>query len=85
MPLDPLLIEVLACPVDKEPLLWFEDEDVLYNPRLRRSYAVRDGVPVLLVDESTVVGDAEHERLTAKAASGGAVETGTLAEGGPPE
>jgi uncharacterized protein len=76
MTLDPLLIEVLACPVDKEPLLWFADEDVLYNPRLRRSYAVRDGVPVLLVDESTEVGDAEHERLMKKAAEGGAVETG---------
>jgi uncharacterized protein YbaR (Trm112 family) len=79
MTLDPLLIEVLACPVDKEPLLWFADEQVLYNPRLQRSYAVRDGVPVLLVDESTEVGAAEHDRLMQKAAAGGAVETGTPA------
>jgi uncharacterized protein YbaR (Trm112 family) len=81
MPLDPLLVEVLACPVDKGPLLWFADEDLLYNPRLRKSYAVRDGIPVLLVDESTDVGDAEHERLVAKAAAGGAVETGRPAGG----
>ncbi len=67
MSLDQLLLEVLACPVDKGPLLWFEDENVLYNPRLRKSYAVVDDVPVLLVDESTDVGDAEHERLMAKA------------------
>jgi uncharacterized protein len=67
MSLDPLLLDVLACPVDKGPLLWFEDEDVLYNPRLKRSYAVVDGVPVLLVDEAISVGDAEHERLMAKA------------------
>jgi uncharacterized protein len=67
MSLDPLLLDVLACPLDKGPLLWFEDEDVLYNPRLRRSYAVVDGVPVLLVDEAVSVGDAEHERLMAKA------------------
>ena len=79
MTLDPLLIEVLACPVDKEPLLWFADESVLYNPRLHRSYAVRDGVPVLLVDESTEVGEAEHDRLMQKAGSGGAVETGSPA------
>ena len=45
MSLDPLLLDVLACPVDKGPLLWFEDEDVLYNPRLQKSYAVVDGVP----------------------------------------
>ena len=67
MSLDPLLLDILACPIDKGPLLWFEDEDVLYNPRLRKSYAVKDGVPVLLVDEAADVGDAEHERLSAKA------------------
>ena len=67
MSLDPLLLDVLACPVDKGPLLWFEDEDVLYNPRLKRSYAVVEGVPVLLIDEAVSVGDAEHERLMAKA------------------
>jgi uncharacterized protein YbaR (Trm112 family) len=67
MALDPLLLEVLACPEDKGPLLYFEDEDKLYNPRLRRSYAVRDGIPVMLVDEATAADDAEHERLMAKA------------------
>ena len=67
MSLDPLLLDVLACPEDKGPLLWFEDEDVLYNPRLRKSYAVVDLVPVLLTDEAVVVGESEHERLLAKA------------------
>jgi uncharacterized protein YbaR (Trm112 family) len=76
MTLDPLLIEVLACPVDKGPLLWFDDENVLYNPRLRRAYAVRDGIPVLVIDEATDVGEAEHTRLTEKAQAGAAVETG---------
>jgi uncharacterized protein len=76
MSLDPLLLDVLACPVDKGPLLWFEDEDVLYNPRLRKSYAVVDGVPVLLVDEAVTVGDTEHERLLAKAESDGVRATG---------
>ena len=77
--LDPLLLDILACPIDKGPLLWFEDEDVLYNPRLRKSYAVTDGVPVLLVDEAADVGDAEHERLSAKAEKGGVRATGPAA------
>ncbi len=81
MPLDPLLIEVLACPVDKGPLLWFDDENVLYNPRLHKRYDVRDGVPVLLVDEATDVNDAEHERLVAKAAADGVPETGSAGSG----
>jgi uncharacterized protein YbaR (Trm112 family) len=67
MALDPLLLEVLACPEDKGPLLYFEDENRLYNPRLHRSYEVRDGIPVMLVDEATAVDDAEHDRLMAKA------------------
>ena len=61
MALDPLLLEVLACPEDKGPLLYFADEDRLYNPRLHRSYEVRDGIPVMLVDEATTVDDAEHD------------------------
>ena len=76
MTLDPLLLDVLACPVDKGPLLWFADEGVLYNPRLRKSYPVVDGVPVLLIEEGSDVGDAEHERLTAKAEKGGVRATG---------
>jgi uncharacterized protein YbaR (Trm112 family) len=75
MALDPLLLEVLACPQDKGPLLYFADEDRLYNPRLRRSYEVRDGIPVMLVDEATTVDDAEHERLMAKAEGEGVQST----------
>ena len=76
MSLDPLLLELVACPIDRGPLLWFEDEDILYNPRLQKSYAVHEGVPVLLVDEAVEVGEAEHERLMAKAARGGVRSTG---------
>jgi uncharacterized protein YbaR (Trm112 family) len=65
--LDPRLLEVLACPEDKGPLWYFADEQCLYNPRLHRRYDVRDGIPVLLIDEATSVDDAEHDRLMAKA------------------
>ena len=71
MPLDPKLLEILACPEDKGPLLYFVDEDSLYNPRLRRRYAVRDGIPVMLIDEAETVSDDEHERLLAKAEADG--------------
>jgi uncharacterized protein YbaR (Trm112 family) len=76
VPLDPLLLEVLACPEDKGPLLWFEDEELLYNPRRKKSYAVRDGIPVMLPDEATSVSDEEDRRLRAKAEAGGARSTG---------
>ena len=67
MALDPLLLDILACPEDKGPLLYFEDEDSLYNPRLKRRYPIRSGIPVMLLDEAEQVDDAEHERLVAKA------------------
>ena len=71
MALDKMLLDILACPEDKGPLLYFQDEDTLYNPRLKRRYDIRDDIPVLLIDEATTVDDAEHERLTAKAESEG--------------
>ena len=71
MSLDPQLLEILACPDDKGPLLYFADEDALYNPRLKRRYDVRDGIPIMLVDEATTVDDGEHERLMAKAEADG--------------
>jgi uncharacterized protein YbaR (Trm112 family) len=66
MALDPQLLEILACPEDKGPLHHLADEDTLYNPRLRRRYEVRDGIPVMLVDEAVAVDDAEHERLVGR-------------------
>lgn len=67
MSLDPQLLEILACPEDKGPLLYFEDESSLYNPRLQRRYAVRDDIPIMLIDEAEAVDDAENERLLEKA------------------
>ena len=71
MALDPHLLDILACPEDKGPLLYFEDEDALYNPRLKRRYDVVDDIPVMLIDEATQVDDAEHDRLLAKAEAEG--------------
>ena len=69
MALDPRLLEILACPDDKGPLLYFPDEDSLYNPRLHRRYLVEDDIPNMLIDEAEAVDEAEHERLMAKAES----------------
>ena len=75
MTLDARLLEILACPADKGPLLYFADEDGLYNPRLRLRYRVDDGIPVMLADEADTVDDAEHERLLAKAEADGVSPT----------
>ena len=71
MALDSRLLEILACPKDKGPLLYFEGEDALYNPRLRLRYRITDGIPVMLIDEAETLDDAEHGRLVAKAEAEG--------------
>jgi uncharacterized protein YbaR (Trm112 family) len=73
--LDPRLLEILACPQDKGPLLYFADEAILYNPRLRRIYDIKDGIPVMLIDEARPADDAEDARLTAKAEREGITPT----------
>ena len=71
MALNPKLLEVLACPEDKGPLLYFEDESSLYNPRLKRRYSIKDDIPIMLIDEAETVSDDEDARLTQKAESEG--------------
>ena len=71
MALDPQLLAVLACPEDKGPLYYLQDEDALYNPRLMRRYAIRDDIPVMLIPEAETVDDAEHDRIMAKVESSG--------------
>jgi len=75
MALDPQLLEILACPEDKGPLLYFEDEASLYNPRLKRRYAIRDDIPIMLIDEAETVGEDEHQRINTKAETEGIVPT----------
>jgi uncharacterized protein len=67
MTLDPLLLDLLACPIDKQALLYLPADGILYNPRLRRSYQVRDGIPVLLADRGTTVTDEQHADLLRRA------------------
>jgi uncharacterized protein len=73
--LAPLLIEVLVCPEDRQPLLYVPEHDVLYNDRLKRIYAVIEGIPDLLIDDATQATDEQHATFLA---SPGAVRTGTV-------
>jgi uncharacterized protein YbaR (Trm112 family) len=63
---DDALLKILVCPADRGPLLLVDDE-LLYNPRLRRAYRIEDGIPVLLIDEARDVDDDEDARLTERA------------------
>ena len=75
MSLSPQLLEILACPEDKGPLLYFEQEGWLYNPRLQRRYRIDDDIPIMLIDEAEAVDESEHDRLVALADERGITPT----------
>ena len=52
MSLDPKLLEILVCPVTKGPLTMSQDKAKLISYSARLAYPIRDGIPVMLVDEA---------------------------------
>lgn len=62
-PDDPLL-RILVCPLDKGELILLQEENALYNPRLRRRYPIVDDIPQLLPSSGEPVNDVDHERFS---------------------
>ena len=52
MRLDPELLAVLVCPLTRGPLRWDEAAGELISETAGLAYPVRDGVPVMLVEEA---------------------------------
>lgn len=52
MTLDPWLLERLCCPLTRTPLRWDEEAGELVSDVAGLAYPVRDGVPVMLVEEA---------------------------------
>jgi uncharacterized protein YbaR (Trm112 family) len=50
--LDAELLAVLVCPVTRGPLRYDEERQELVSETARLAYPVRDGVPVMLVEEA---------------------------------
>ena len=57
-PLDPALLEILRCPACREPFAE-PAPDSLTCTGCGRRYPIRNGIPVLLVDEATGGPDSE--------------------------
>ncbi|MEP6833324.1 MAG: Trm112 family protein [Gemmatimonas sp.] len=60
MTLSPELLEILVCPKSKAPLEYHKGPpEVLICRESRLVYAVKDGIPIMLIDEARALDDAE--------------------------
>ncbi len=53
MTIDPRLLDILICPACEGGIRPLEEDKGLECDRCGRIYPIRDGIPVLLVDEAT--------------------------------
>ena len=62
---DPKLLEILVCPLTKGPLRYDEAAQELISEQAQLAYPIRDGIPIMLVDEARPL-DGNAPRPTAR-------------------
>ncbi|HEY6633109.1 MAG TPA: Trm112 family protein [Rhizobiaceae bacterium] len=60
------MLELLACPLTKGPLVWDAERCELISRLAKLAYPVRDGIPVLLPSEARSI-DPDAARLPPQA------------------
>ena len=50
--LDQKLLDILVCPLTKGPLKWDRDAQELISDQAGLAFPVRDGIPIMLIDEA---------------------------------
>jgi uncharacterized protein YbaR (Trm112 family) len=56
---DPKLLEILVCPLTKGPLIYDAARQELISKQAGVAYPIRDGIPIMLVDEARPLDDAD--------------------------
>jgi uncharacterized protein YbaR (Trm112 family) len=56
---DPRLLELLVCPLTKGPLRWDRVRNELVSEQAGLAYPIRDGIPIMLVEEARPLGEGE--------------------------
>lgn len=54
MPVDPELLEILACPNCKTPVTLVKNGAALKCATCKRVYPIKEDIPVMLIDEATI-------------------------------
>ena len=59
--IDPKLLEILVCPLTKGPLRYDRQAQELVSEEAGLAYPIRDGIPIMLVDEARPLKDDETQ------------------------
>ncbi len=59
---DPKLLEILVCPLTKGPLTYDAARQELLSRQAGLAYPIRDGIPIMLVDEARPLSDDEMKK-----------------------
>ena len=62
METDPKLLEILVCPMTKATLRYDRQRQELISLEAGLAYPIRDGIPIMLVDEARRLDDGEKAR-----------------------
>jgi uncharacterized protein YbaR (Trm112 family) len=54
---DPKLLEILVCPLTKGPLRYDAAAQELISERAGLAFPIRDGIPIMLIDEARSLED----------------------------
>lgn len=54
---DPKLLEILVCPITKQPLRYDKTAQELISDAAGLAYPIRDGIPIMLADEARQLDD----------------------------
>jgi hypothetical protein len=57
MGVDPKLLEILVCPLTKGPLRYDAAREELVSEQAGLAYPIRDGIPIMLIDEARKLDD----------------------------
>lgn len=58
-PIDPKLLDLLVCPLTKGPLRYDRERQELVSEQAGLAYPIRDGIPIMLVDEARPIDEDE--------------------------
>ncbi len=66
MPISNQLLEILACPLSKTPVVLDGDWIVSTDPKTRRRYPIKDDIPVMLIEESEEMSEEEWKEVMSR-------------------